>query len=47
LKARIDEFTPPGIAASERANSVSFDGTPRPSHTTGSQPAAGQASGSQ
>src|SRR5215211_4824345 len=40
LNARIDEFTPPGIARVERSNSSSLDGTPRPTHTTGSQPAA-------
>ena len=47
VKARIDEFTPPGMARSERANNVAFDGTPRPVHTTGSHPAAGQVVGSQ
>ena len=47
MNARIEEFTPPGIAWRDRSNSVAFDGTPAPVHTVGVHPAAAQATGSQ
>ena len=47
LKARIEEFTPPGMARVDRSNIVWFDGTPAPVHTVGVQPAAGHVIGSQ
>jgi hypothetical protein len=47
LKARIDEFTPPGMARRDRSNIVALEGTPAPTHTVGWQPAAGQDDGSQ
>jgi hypothetical protein len=47
LKARIEEFTPPGIARRDRSNNTWFDGTPAPVQTVGVQPAVTQATGSQ
>jgi hypothetical protein len=47
LNARIDEFTPPGIARFERSNISVFDGTPAPTQTVGVQPAAAQRVASQ
>src|SRR6478609_533366 len=46
LNARIDELTPPGIARAERSNSVALEGMPAPWHSTGSHPAAAQATAS-
>ncbi|CAB4610538.1 unannotated protein [freshwater metagenome] len=47
LKARIEEFTPPGIAFAERLNTSSFDARPAPLQTVATQPAAAQRVGSQ
>src|SRR6188508_462916 len=46
LNARIDELTPPGIARAERSNNVALEGMPAPWHSTGSHPAAAQATAS-
>ena len=47
MNARIDEFTPPGIARHDRSNTVAFDANPAPVHTVGMHPACSQATGSQ
>jgi hypothetical protein len=45
VKARIEELTPPGIAALERANIVAFDRSPAPTQVVATQPAAAQSVG--
>src|SRR6056300_1894524 len=45
--ARIDELTPPGIAATDRANTASLSARPAPTHSAGVQPAGSQRAGSQ
>ena len=47
LNARIEEFTPPGIACADRWKTSSLEENPAPLHTVATQPAAAQRVGSQ